>query len=88
MARPKKNVIKKSYSVMLEPDIVKKIDILAKKAGLTRSNFMRNLLITGLDDAKLFDRFGLISLFAGGRDTINKFKKKILLDDLKLLSDE
>ena len=50
------------------------LDNFASKLNLTRSQLIRNLIETGLDDMKLAQTFGLISLVGFIRD--NKIKAK------------
>ena len=67
----------KQYTVQLDPDFVK-IDKMAKKLGLSRSMMMRNLMISGYDDAKLLDDFGLFTAFQLGEKVIRKIKEGLV----------
>ena len=79
MARPKKDEKKVQYTVMLKPSTIKEIEKLAKSARLPTGTFARNLLLTGLDDARLFYKAGLLSLFGTGRKKFEEIKKKLNL---------
>ena len=79
MARPKKEDAKVQVNVMIEPEILEEIDKLAKKAKLTRSHFMRNLILNGLEDARLLEKTGLLGILASGRDVVHK-----VINDFKL----
>ncbi|MBN2254624.1 MAG: ribbon-helix-helix protein, CopG family [Deltaproteobacteria bacterium] len=86
MVRPKKDEAKKQYTVMLEPSTVEEIDKLAEKIGITRSQLMRNLIITGIEDTKMLDKLGIIGTVKIARDLYEKIvigisKGKIRLDD-------
>jgi len=74
----------KQYTVQLDPDFVKKIDKMAKKLGLSRSMMMRNLMISGYDDAKLLDDFGLFSALKLGQKVMKKIKEGLVSGKLAL----
>ena len=83
MARPKVKEPKQQYTVMLKPSTVKQIDALAQKIELSRSQFMSNLIEMGLDDAKMLDRFGMLSAVTGGKKVISHLKNMIVKGSLK-----
>jgi metal-responsive CopG/Arc/MetJ family transcriptional regulator len=84
MARPKMKEPKKQYTVMLKPSMVKEIDRLAKKVELSRSQFMENLISTGLDDAKIFDKIGALWVIKSTGRAFRLLKKEFLGKDSKL----
>lgn len=63
---------KQAYTVQLDPDFVEKIDKMADKLGLSRSQLMGNLLESGYEDAVILDKFGFLT---AGR-AINDLKDK------------
>jgi metal-responsive CopG/Arc/MetJ family transcriptional regulator len=71
MARPKVNEPKEPYTVMLKPSLVNELEKLAEKAGISRSQFMANMIEIGYEDAKLLDKFGLIKAVTAGKKIIN-----------------
>ncbi len=79
MARPKKEETKIQYSVMLEPSIIKEIQRLADKAEVKPGPFTRNLIKSGLEEAQLFDKAGLIGLVGASRRKMDGFRKRFNL---------
>jgi len=96
MGRPSKENPKKPYSIMLNPEIVKHIDEIAKNAGLSRSELMVNLMILGLDFAKIYDAFGITSAVGISRKLVKKIQEwksegKIIFnneDEFKIIDTE
>jgi len=80
MARPKKEEKKIQYTVMLEPSIIEEIKNLAEKAGLTPGKFARNLIKSSLEEARLFDKAGIISLVGSSRRKMDEFRKRFNLN--------
>jgi len=80
MARPKMKQATKQYTVMLQPNTVEEIDKYAEAYGLTRSQFMRNMIVSGLDDIKLLNKLGIMQTVNIGHTlvekTIKMFKSK------------
>ena len=74
MVRPRAQEPKKQFTIMLKPSTVQEIDRLAKKVELSRSQFTANLIEIGLEDAKLFDKSGALSLIKAGRKAMEFFK--------------
>lgn len=68
MERPRKQ-----YTVQLEDDVIERIDCLAEKVGVNRSQFMRNLIMVGLEDAEILNRTGFITAIKISRDIRDKF---------------
>jgi MOSC domain-containing protein YiiM len=80
MARPKIKEATKQYTVMLHPSTIEEIDKYAEQYGLTRSQFMRNMIVSGLDDIKLLNKLGIMQTVNIGHTlvekTIKMFKSK------------
>ncbi len=77
---------RQQYSVMLKPSTVKELDRIAEKLGLTRSQFMGNLVESALEDAKIIDRIGLFKMIVASDKVMRKFKEalakgKVSLDE-------
>jgi len=68
---------KEQYTVQLDPEFVEKLDKLAGKIGISRSNLMRNLLENAYEDAVMLDRIGLVAAFKFGQKMIRKIKEGI-----------
>lgn len=49
-------------SLHIEADIVRGVEKLAKKLGMSRNRLMRNLLLSGWEDARTLDAWGLFTL--------------------------
>ena len=77
MKKEKKKETKVQVTIMLEPSIIEEIETLAKKLGLSRSQFMRNLLLSGYDDAKALNSLKLLEVFGKGRDLAEKVKNAL-----------
>ena len=74
----------KQYTVQLDPEFVEKIDKMAEKLGLSRSQMMRNLMKSGLEDAVTLERFGLFSAFRLGQKVMKKIKEGIASGRIRL----
>jgi metal-responsive CopG/Arc/MetJ family transcriptional regulator len=75
---------KKQYNVQLEDDVVARIDRLAEKLDLNRSQIMRNMLLIGLDEAEVIDKAGIFSAVIFSRDLLKKFKEAALKGKISL----
>jgi metal-responsive CopG/Arc/MetJ family transcriptional regulator len=86
MTKAREKETKYQYSVMLKPSLVKEIDRIAEKLGLTRSQFMGNLIETALEDAKVMEKAGLFKAVIVSEKVMRKFKEylfsgKITMDE-------
>jgi len=68
---------KEAYTIQLDPDFVDEIDKLAKKLGLSRSQFMGRLLQSGYDDAYWLDKLGVLTVARGLIDLKEKYFPRI-----------
>jgi len=68
---------KTAILIKLDPEFVKKLDVMADKIGITRTQLMRNLLESAYDDAVMLDKIGLIAAFKFGMKAIKNLKKGI-----------
>lgn len=59
---------REQYTVQLDPEFVKKIDKMADKYDLSRSQLMRNLLELAFDQAVLLDQLGMMPLVKYAKD--------------------
>ena len=69
---------KEQITVQIDIEALKIVDKIRNKVGLSRSQFCSNLVIMGLDDAKLVDNFGLISIAGYIRSILDGYKKREL----------
>jgi len=79
MARPKKDEKLVPFTVMLLPTIIQEIKEIAERGQIPAGKLARNMLLCGLDDARLLDKFSLIALFASSKQALEKVKKKFNL---------
>lgn len=79
MGRPPVKEAKQQYTIMLKPSIVKEIDRIAEKVGLTRSQLMCNYIEFGMEESKGMERVGIIKAVSAYR----KFKGDIKKDSEK-----
>jgi len=77
----------KQYTVQLDPEFVKKIDRMAEKLNLSRSQLMRNLMENAYEDAAIMEKFGLFNAFNLGQKVIKKIKEGIASGRIRLAKD-
>lgn len=77
MTKDQKKENKQQFTIMLQPTVIKEVDRLAEKAGLTRSQFVGNLVGIGLDEVKAMERWGVFKMAILSRDIMEKFYEKI-----------
>jgi len=73
MGRPPVKEAKQQYTIMLKPSVVKEIDRIADRIGLTRSQLMGNYIEFGMEETKGMERVGIIkavSVFKRMRGTL------------------
>jgi hypothetical protein len=87
MARPKEKEPKIQQTVMLKPSVIKEIERIADKAGLTKSQFMGNLIDAALDEALAMERLGILRTIIVGSDIMKKFKKALFSGMVELDKD-
>ncbi len=62
----------KEIKISLTEEEMKRIEEVAEKIGITKSRLARNLVLTSLEDAELFEKLGLFEL----AKRINRIKEK------------
>ena len=77
----------KQYTVQLTPEFIEKIDKMADKLGLSRSQLMRNLMESAYEDAVILEKFGLFSAFRLGQKVVKKIKEGIASGKIGLNSE-
>jgi len=87
MARPKMKEATKQYTVMLQPSTIETIDNYAEKYGLTRSQLMRNLIVSGVDDMKLLNQLGIMQTVNVGRTLVERTIKLFKSNKIDLNKD-
>ena len=68
---------KENYTIQLEPEFVEKLDKLADKLGITRSQLMRNLVKAAYEDAAIYEKIRLIAATQFFQE-ITDYKEKLM----------
>ena len=74
---------KKQYNV-LEDEVIERVDKLADKLDLNRSQLLRNLILSGLEDAEFLNKSGILTISKISRDIKEKFLGDIVTGNLGL----
>ena len=78
MARGRKTIdkepINNNLTIRFSDKELKEIEELAKKLDMPKTRFIRNLTLSGLDDAKTLDKIGALK----GAKKLLDFKEKLL----------
>lgn len=72
-----KNQDRKTITVSFDVSELEKIDALANKYGINRSQFIRNLVGVGLDQAILLESVGVLPVVNFGANIFDKLKAAI-----------
>ena len=80
MGRPAVKEAKQQYTIMLKPSVVKEIDRIADRIGLTRSQLMSNYIEFGMEETQGMERVGIIKAVSAYR----KNKSDLPKDDLSM----
>lgn len=67
--------MKHKIAISVDSSLIEKVDKLAKKLGLSRSQFIENLIAVGLEDAELFEKFKVLSIVTRIRDLVSELNK-------------
>ncbi len=79
MERPRKQ-----YNVQLEDEVIERIDKLAGKFELNRSQILRNFILMGLEDAEILNKTGVLTVLKIGQAIRKKFIEDIVGGKLAL----
>jgi metal-responsive CopG/Arc/MetJ family transcriptional regulator len=69
--------MKAKVAITIESEVLEKIDEMAKDLGLTRSQFIQNLLSVGLGDAQVLKVVGLLDLAKVVKRVKDKFDERV-----------
>jgi len=61
----------------MTPSEIERVDRMAEKLGRTRSQCLRNLIVVGLEEAEMFERFGIIRGVITVRDICGWMSAKV-----------
>lgn len=67
--------MKEQYTVQLDPEFVDKLDEMATKLGISRSQIMRNFLEYAYDDAVMLEKVGMFATLKFGPKLIRSIKE-------------
>lgn len=83
-----KKLNQKTITFRIEDAQLDLITKYSKKMNLNRSHLIRNLLNVGLDDLKLLDKTGLLSLAIKGRNLLDIVRTSIDDDKFEVENDK
>ena len=75
---------RKQYSVQLEDDVIERIDKVAEKLELNRSQVLRNFVLMGLEDAEVLNKTGVFTVMKISREIRKRFIEDIVGSKLTL----
>ena len=61
----------------MTPTEIARLDKIADKVGITRSQFLRNLIVVGLEETEIFEKFGLVRAGITVRDICSWMSMKV-----------
>jgi len=61
----------------MTPSEIERLDRLASRTGITRSQFIRNLIIVGLEETETFEKFGMVRAAITVRDICSWMSMKV-----------
>lgn len=76
MARPKPEEPQQIVNFRMSPDEIERLERLAARFGLTRSQFIRNLIMTGLDETEVWEKVGVLPVAITVRDVAQWMSEK------------
>jgi len=78
MARPKSDQDPQQNVVFrMAPAEIAELDRFAEKMGLTRSQLIRNLVVVGMEETLLFEKFGMVRAAITVRDICSWMSGKV-----------
>lgn len=78
MARPKgEQEPQQNVVFRMAPDEIAELDRFAEKMGLTRSQLIRNLVVVGMEETQLFEKFGIVRASITVRDICSWMSAKV-----------
>lgn len=78
----------KTITFRIEADQLDEIIKYSEKMRLNRSQLIRNLIKTGLDDVRIMDKTGVLALAVKGRDLLEMVRTSIGEDRYELKDDK
>ncbi len=84
----KKEIKGQLVCTKVEQEFLDELDFYAKKLGLTRSQLMRNIMRSGLDDLKVLYSTGALALISKGIDLFTLVKESLRLKKYRVEKNE
>ena len=69
---------KMQVTIQLDAGFVDKVDKMAERLSLSRSQMIRNLAVNGYDDAVILEKTGLFSAYKLGEKVVRKIKNGLV----------
>lgn len=76
LSRKKATPTRITVGIWLDQDLVERIDLIAKKVGLTRSKLTANIIESGIPELKFFEKIGAVDVVMFIEDLKNRQIKK------------
>ncbi len=80
----KKKLLETVLTVKINDELIQELDKFAKRMKLTRSQLVRNLLITGLQDLKVMKSTGLLTMALKGYDVFDVIRQSLQQNKYKI----
>ena len=77
MARKKEQENLQNVVFRMTPSEIERLDRMADKIGRTRSQLLRNLIVVGLEEIELFEKFGMVRASITVRDICSWMSMKV-----------
>jgi predicted DNA-binding protein len=77
MTRKKEQENLQNVVFRMTPSEIGRLDRLAEKISRTRSQLLRNLIIVGLEETELFEKFGMVRAVITVRDICSWMSMKV-----------
>jgi len=75
MTKKKENL--EPVQFRMSPDEIERLDRMAERLGHTRSHFLRNLVVVGLEETEMLERFGIVRASITVRDICSWMSHKV-----------
>jgi predicted DNA-binding protein len=77
MSKKKEQEALQNVVFRMTPSEIERLDYFAARFGITRSQFIRNLIMEGLEETETFEKFGLVRAAITVRDICGWMSSKV-----------
>ena len=77
MSKKPEQEVQQNVVFRMTPSEIERLDRLAEKTGVTRSQFIRNLIMIGLEETETFEKFGMVRAAITVRDICSWMSMKV-----------